>query len=381
MTVLENQVLKMLWTRSELTMQRHAHPMLFLMLTWLLLATAGPALSLGAGSENDSAPVLPFVTTDAVVTRHPVTGKTTRETGVIEDLAGNEVQLRRAGGRRVDHIYLRDIAELQFRKSAEHDAGLLLLAEGNWEKALTAFDTAAQTEQRDWVQREVQASAAATLLALKRHTEVIERIEKISETDPDTRHVGLLPLVWDERLPPEERCQAASSDLESPSLIRRLTAASSLLQNPRHETAAITVLTELRTCEHPRIQELAEIQLWRLEILKPEELRKSDVRFRQLRTTDFDQQIRGAAEFVTGRALMQQFDFDAAALCLMWMPAMTSADRATAAASLNDAAVALTKSGQIAAAAQVRQELLSRFPETSTARRVAAAEPESPSNP
>jgi tetratricopeptide (TPR) repeat protein len=366
---------------SEHTMQRHAHPMMFLLLLTLLLSTVRPASSLGAGSENDSASVLPFVTTDAVVTRHPVTGKTTREAGVIEDLAGNEVQLRRAGGRRVDHIYLRDIADLQFRKSAEHDAGLLLLAEGNWEKALTALDSAAQTEQRDWVQREVQASAAATLLALKRHTEVIERIEKIAESDPDTRHVGLLPLVWDERLPPEERFQSPPSDMKSPSLIRRLTAASSLLQNPRHETAAIGVLTELRKCEHPRIQELAEIQLWRLEILKPEELRKSDVRFRQLRTTDFDQQIRGAAEFVTGRALMQQFDFDAAALCLMWMPAMTPADRATAAASLNDAAVALTKSGQIAAAAQVRQELLSRFPETSTARRVAAAEPESPSNP
>lgn len=316
------------------------------------------------------ASLLPFVTTDVVIRRNSVTGQETRLAGVIEDLTGDVVQLRRSGAGRVERLRLRDVAELQFRKSGEYDGGLRALAAGDAQTALNAFDAALISEQRTWVLREIQASAVQALFRLGRRDEIIGRIEKVTTSDPDTRHVALLPLVWDERLPETERLAATPADLEAASPLRRLSAASVLLQDPSSETQAVRVLMELRTAARPRVQELAEIQLWRIRILHPEQLRRSDVMLWQSRVRDFDRVQRGAAEFLLGRALLAQHDYDAASLSLLWLPTLSEHDPSLAAASLADVITALEQSGRFAEAATTTAELQSRFPQSSAAVRL-----------
>lgn len=339
-----------------------------------VLGTAALLLSpvCSIAQQTDDVSVLPFVATDAVLVRSPVTGHVTRRSGVIENLAGNIVYLRRAGGAKVERIRLRDVHELSFRKSAEYDAGLELLQKRDCEKALSSFQTAESIERRAWVSREIMASSAQALVTLGRRPEAVKRIEKILEDDPATRHVALLPVVWDERLPPSERGAAAPDELKSPSLLQRLTAASVLLQSTEHGAAARETLTELRTCGKTGIQDLAEIQLWRVRLLKPDQLRRTDVTFWQTRAAELDRTMRGAAEFLIGRALMRFYEYDTAAVSLMWMPLMCPDDRVTAAASLRDAAEAMRQSGRAAAAAQVTGELMAWFPETSSAMQVRA---------
>lgn len=95
--------------------------------------------------------------------------------------------------------------------------------------------------------REIQASLAEALRAAAKFDECTEVVERIYEKDPNTRHLNMLPLVWDERLLPEHRISVTQADLKSPSLLRQLVAASALLQDPTHETNAAAVLQTLKT--------------------------------------------------------------------------------------------------------------------------------------
>lgn len=319
--------------------------------------------------------LLPFTTTDAIVRRNLITGQLVRTTGVIEDLTGDVVQLRRSGAR-VERIRLRDITELQFRRSPEYEDGLSQLQRRDYGKALTAFEAARSVEPRGWVICEIRASSARALLGLRRYPDVIQQIEEIVRLDAETRHVVLLPLVWDERLPVEERYQARPDELTAASPLKQLTAASALLQVPEHEARAVDVLTQLRTSGRGFVPELAELQLWRTRLLHSERLRKADTSFWQDRVRDFDGELRGVAEFLLGRGLMTQHDYDGAALSLMWMPLMSPHDPPLAAASLQDATIALQNAGRSSEAARLLAELTAGFPQTSIVRNMQKAGPE-----
>ena len=306
--------------------------------------------------------LLPFVTSDAVLQRQPLTGQTIRLTGVIENLSGDVVELRRSGSR-VERLRLQHVTQIQFTKSPDFDRGLVHLQRGEFAPALAAFDQALPVEQRVWVQRELQAAAAEALLGLGRKAEVLQRIQKIAETDLATRHVGLLPLVWDSSLPQSQRFPATAEGLDAASPLLQLVTASVLLDSADYEIRAAEVLTQLRVNSRPHLQELAEAQLWRLRLIHPEQLRKIDTKLWSDRVHEFGIAIRSGPEYVLGQALMQQHDYDAAAIHLMWPTMMPTVDRQLIADSLKASAIALEKSGRPAEAALARQALAVRFPQ------------------
>ncbi|MFN8707617.1 MAG: hypothetical protein ACK50J_13120, partial [Planctomyces sp.] len=269
--------------------------------------------------------VLPFVTTDVVVKRNAVTGQTIRVAGVIEELRGELVELRRAGGNRTDRIPLREISELIFHKSEQHNQGLLLLQEAKWSEAAKRLEEAADDERRDWVVREIQASQAVALRSSGQTARMISVIEQIAKSDPDTRHVVLLPLIWNDRDSSVDRSSPSpesTRNLSSESSLIRLMAASALLANPTESSAAIRCLQELRVGGDTGIQQVAEVQLWRRPLISSEELRDGKIRSWQRRAPEFSQQLRGYAEFLIGRAKMIRHEYDAAARHFLWMPLM-----------------------------------------------------------
>ncbi len=333
---------------------------------------AVPTAAVASGSSvkpiPDEPSLLPFMTTDVVIRRNLITGQLTRTTGVIEGISGDVIDLRRSG-LRTDQIYLREVTELQFRKSKEYEQGLIHLQKKEYTAAVAALEAACAVEPRRWVLCEIRSSAAKALLALGRYDDVIQQLEQIIKLDPKTRHVSLLPLVWDERLPQRERFQAMPQDLSNGSPLKQLTAAAALLHLPQHQPQVIEVLTRLRTSDQPYLRQLAEIQLWRLPLLRPGRLRQADTSFWRNRVHELDAEVRGGAEFLLGRAFLLQHDYDAAALSLMWMPMMSPHDPATAASSLFEASVALVGAGRHAEASRVLAELAERFPDSSVQHR------------
>lgn len=304
---------------------------------------------------QDTPSILPFTTTDHVVIRDGDSQRTKIIPGVIEDLAGQSVVLRR-GGNAVEVFKLREIESLQFGKTAAFDEGLRHIQNQQWTQAIDTLSIAETTEPREWVVREIQASQAEALRAAGRFEECIKVIERIYEHDPNTRHLNLLPLVWDERLAPTNRIAAKREDLKSPSQLRQLVAASALLQDPMHETAAAVVLQTLKTGPRAAIQQLAEAQLWRLRLLHPESIRASETEGWMQRVRDFDKRQRSGPEFIIGRALLAVHDYDNASTSLLWMPLVAPLDPPTTMACRNEAIIALKLSGRIAEAAQLQNE-------------------------
>lgn len=304
--------------------------------------------------DEDPPPQLTF--TDQVVIRKEGSPRTTTMSGVIEDMAGETIVFRRSGNT-LDVFGLREIVSVRYQKSAEFDDGLLKLHNRDWEAAVPAFQAAAAIEPRKWAVREIRASLALALRASGRFAESLETVERILSEDPNSRHVVELPLVWDERLPAHQRISLNAADLRSDSLARQLTAASALLHEPEHQAAAISTLQFLRKTARGQLQKLAETQLWRVRLLRPNELRESEIAHWSERVRDFERRTRAGAEFIIGRSLLLIHDYDNAATSLLWMPLLEPLDPPTTAASLADAISALDLSGRTAEAARLRVEL------------------------
>ncbi len=309
-----------------------------------------------AGQQDEGA-TLPFTTTDQVVIRKDGALRTRTVSGVIEDMSGESIILRRTGNV-VDVFRLREVVSVRFQKSAEFDEGLRKLRERDWNAARTALKFAEKQEPRQWVVREIQAALSQAQRALGQFEESLETIEKILKVDPESRHVVELPLVWDERLPKIQRIQLGVADLQSASIARQLTAASALLQDPANQDECIAVLQKLRKSTQGTLQRLAESQFWRMRLLHPEELRESEISSWRQQVRFFDRRTRSGPEFIIGRALLAIHDYDNAATSLLWMPLLEPLDPATTASSLTDAIMALDLSGRTAEAAQLRIEFL-----------------------
>ena len=300
--------------------------------------------------------ILPFATTDQIVIHDGDSQKTRTIPGVVEDLAGHSVVLRRSDNT-VEVFNLRDIESIQFGKSSSFEDGLRQMQSHEWLQAVASLKIAESIEPRHWVVREIQASLAEALRAAGRYDECTEVVEKIYEADPNTRHLSTLPLVWDERLRSEHRISVKPEDLKSPSLLRQLVAASALLQNSEYEMPATTVLQTLKIGPRAALQQLAEAQLWRIRLLHPENIRASETALWMQRVRDFDKRQRSGPEFVIGRALLALHDYDNASTSLLWMPLVAPLDPPTTTACTNEAITALKQSGREAEAAQLQREL------------------------
>jgi hypothetical protein len=325
---------------------RSGSPLTYICIAALLILSS-------VSSAQEPPLILPFTTTDQIVMRDSNSRRTKVIPGVIEDLAGHSVVFRR-GGNAVEVFKLREIESIQFGKSGSFDEGLRHIQDRDWSRAIASLKIAETTEPREWVVREIQASLAEALRAAGKLDECTEVVEKIYESDPGTRHLNMLSLVWDERLPQEHRVSLKPEDLKSPSLLRQLVAASALLQDPAHESAAAVVLTTLKTGPRAALQQLAEAQLWRLRLLHPETIRASETALWMQRVRDFDKRQRSGPEFVIGRALLALHDYDNASTSLLWMPLVAPLDPPTTTACTKEAITALKQSGRVAEAEQLQ---------------------------
>ncbi len=307
------------------------------------------ALSPWICADEPVAPVL--AGGDEVELAAPLLGRPEVLTGVISELAGESVLLRTRGV--LKPVPLRDVRQLRYTQPAGLTEGLRQMRASEWQSAIVHLTSALAVESRPWVLREIRAELAACRRNLGEWEAGIREVEEILATDPDSRHVLQLPLVWDERLDADKRYPGKVEELEESSAARRLTAAAALLINTPHSDAAAAALLNLRRNGRGGLVRMAELQLWRVTISRRETLRVSDVEHLQERIGEFSRAMRGPGEFLCGRAWRQLGDADRAAASLLWMPLAAPLDPATCTAALRDAAAVLQESGRPDAAKRI----------------------------
>lgn len=326
----------------------------------LLIFLPGPATL----AAQDSA--LPNAGVDSV-TVHREGERAVSYTGRIEEITGESLILQRNNLSKTQVFRIADVTELTFVRPAEFDMGLVQRQKRNFSEAIRHFDVALENEFRDWARNEIQAAAARTCVTMGDRDAAVVRIEEILKNDPRSRHASLLPLVWDSRLLPRERPTSVAADLHHESNARKLVAASQLLQSQKYDRIATRTLQEIRNTALPRLAELAEAQLWRVELAAtPDDaIRRLPTWQRQL--GDLPLNARGGPQFVIGQRLERQHRYDEASIAFLWLPLMSPWDEAISALSMREAMRCLTASGRLPEAAAIRKELLTRFPKTSAA--------------
>lgn len=315
--------------------------------------------------------VLPFGSTDSVTVQRDA-DRAEQMGGRIEDISGETLTLRRNGRGDIKVLRMSDVTTLKFSKSEIFERGLQQLDEGEYSAAIRFFDRGIEGEARDWAASELQAVAVKTCIRMGDRDSAVTRVEWILERDPASRHVSLLPLVWDHRLPANERVTGSVDDLNSQSSVRQLVAASALLGDSQHHQQSVLQLRKLRTLPFKRLAELAETQLWRLPVVAADEQHVALVRLWESRLSQLPLEVRGGAQFAFARCLQQRHDYDNASVAFLWQPFMLPTDEALAAASVLESVRCLQASGRTKEAAVLRQELQTRFPDTSAAQSLTA---------
>ncbi len=311
----------------------------------LMLATV-PCLSAQESAPGgDEESLLPPASGDQVILKAKGAARPKILQGAIGDLKGHSVVLRQNNGQ-VEVVVLRDVQRLEFAKSEAYETGLRAMQQRRWKDALKAFAEAQREERRPWVRREILSSVAECYRARREFAECLKAVEQILADDPSSRHVLCLPLVWDERLPDNQKYSADVSQLRSKSPAEQLTAASALLSSEDHQRQAAATLQKVRKESDLTMSQLAELQLWRLRLIEPEKLAVLEVEEWQRRLKELDRKVRSPGEFLAGRALMQLHENDRAIVSLLWMPLMEPLDPPTTAASLTDALTLFDQSGR-----------------------------------
>ncbi len=245
-----------------------------------------------------------------------------------------------------------------------------LFREKQYDQALQVCILAIDDILPDRIYNRYQALAVRCCLQLNRRAEALRRVELIWQRDRMSPHLSLVPLVWDDRLPEEERSPAPANELVSSSVVRQLAAASSLLQKPEHQDRCIKVLAAIRGDRQPPLTVLAEAQLWRVKAIQTEEIPLLVVQRWQKRAATFPQELRAGPQFVVGRAFQLRHKPDIAVLELLWAPLMAADDPVLAASGLAEAIRCLEASGRGESARRLRLELQQRYSNTSAARQI-----------
>jgi len=317
---------------------------------------------------QDNPTALPFAGTDMISVLDNSTETARQVLGRIEDITGEALTLRRGGRGTIEVFRVTDIVELTFSRSADFEEGLNRLQQGQTSRALEYFDRALKSESRPWAWNELQATAAKAAVRAGKRSQAVDRIDRVFEKDRRTRHVSLLPLVWDSRLPPQERLPENPAGLDSASLVQQLAAASAVLHISEYRARASAVLERLRRRSGlKRISDLAETQLWRLHLLEHPHTLAPLLNVWSDRVRHLPVAARYGPQYVVGRCLLQKHDHDQASLAFLWTPLMTPDDQALAARSLAEAIRCLKITGRQFAAAQLNAELKRRFQGTSAA--------------
>lgn len=322
-------------------------------LTFLTWAVLLPAVI--ASAEAQDRPNLPVPGLDSVSVMDR-DGNEIHRRGRVEKIEGDILTFREGLNSRIELFNMARVTSLSFSRGVLWDAGVTRIRTGKPNAAVSYLDQALEDEKRNWAWCEIQGTAVEALLLQGKRIEAISRIEQILARDARSRHVRLLPLVWDASLPKSDRVTATALDLKSESEVQRLVAASALLHDEIHRAVCVKVLERIqKRSDHRGLSVLAELQRWRLAVLSPDEAPALLVS-RQQRLQQAPADLRWGAQYVMGSIQEHQHLYEDAALSFLWGPLTTTGDPSLMKRAEQRAVACLEKAGRPKQAKQLRGE-------------------------
>ncbi len=179
---------------------------------------------------------------DLVVVRPPAAGGEMRRIqGEVLEYTGDQLQIRRLGGR-VETIPANRVAWVSTTWSDPAQVGLKLLEARRYDEAAPLLVEAARGEMRAWARRRLIADYARCQFQLNKWIDAAKAMALVQRDDPNSLYLDRLPLLYSPReLPATVAAEAAAwLEKDSPPVLR-LAAASWLLQGQRGGDASRTL--------------------------------------------------------------------------------------------------------------------------------------------
>jgi signal peptidase II len=287
-------------------------------------------------------------------------------TGTVDDYTGVELRIRRSLNNTVAIIPADEVLDVRTDQCEPHSAGQKFLKEGRISEALEQLELALGRERRHWVRREILALLVRCELRRGGYAAAARHFLPLVESDPATRHFGLIPLAWaNPSFHPNAKAEARGW-LKDRSDVAQLIGASWLVADPADREPSLIVLKSLSTNADRRIRELAQAQVWRTQV-GTNAVTVAILDNWQRRVEALPESLRAGPAFVVGRGFVALQEFDRAAVCLLWLPITDNHDTHLTSRSLLDAAAALERIGQTDQAASLYREATVRYAGTPAA--------------
>lgn len=287
-------------------------------------------------------------------------------TGEIVDYTGQAITISRPPAGERDYPASRVVA-VDTAWPAGYTAGLDALAAANYAEAAQQLAAAARAERRPWVRRLAMQSLIECYAAAAHPTTAGKLLVEVAKSDPSTPALTHAPLAWHstDKVPPN----VVGEWRESPVPAAQLLGASYSLSGS-DRAAAVATLQSLARRGDDQLAPLAEMQLWRAELVTADE---RDARRWQARLRTFPEPLTAGGWLVLGDAYRQLKQADNAALGYLRCEMLAGERQPQLAAyALGRAAEVLDQAGQGSEAQKLRQQLIRSYPKTDPATKARA---------
>jgi tetratricopeptide (TPR) repeat protein len=273
-------------------------------------------------------------------------------TGTIADYVGGRLTIRSDAGVQ-QTIPAERIIEIQSDWTAAETTGDQLSRDGKIADAVKSYQQALRDEKRVWAQRQVVAKLVGNFCQMEQFDLAGEAFLRLLQSDPQTPHVGVIPLSWMTFSPTSALHQRAAAWMANTRDSMSVLLGASWLLSTAQRSAAVQSLQRLLTDRDPRVAMLAQTQLWRTRsaTAAPEEIQGWEAWLTRL-----PDDLRAGPYYVIGQAWSTQGHPDKSAVAYLRVPILYGMDRRLAAAALLSAGRELEKIGQVQEAVTLYNE-------------------------
>ena len=239
--------------------------------------------------------------------------------GTIQDYGADFLSIRLLKRGTLQQIPVARIQKVETPLVQNHIDGLQLFEESEATAAREKFATALNDETRDWVKQDLRAMLVRCDCRLGDFVGACDRFIALVGDNSRVRHFDYVPLAWQ---PPQEPFDKTKPVrwLKLKSKTARLLGASLLLRDKQHGQAAIETLRDLTSCGEILIQQLADVQLWRVRLLSEKSVRNGELIAWNSRIRTLPDRQRPGAWYLLGLAHEGRQELDEAAIALLRPP-------------------------------------------------------------
>jgi hypothetical protein len=298
--------------------------------------------------------------TDEVIQRGSTPGSRITVRCQILDYTGRKLTARQATGTKSFEIKSSDVITIRTAQTTAQKDGIKAFNEGLTRDAEFQFTEAINSEPRIWMRREILTMLVRCALKRNDYLTAGTRFQLLFESDSETAHMNLIPLLWNDDIVAGETRTVAIAWLQDEKPIARLLAASWLFFDPGHSETCLAVLNELARTPGDRIRLLASWQRRRFQV-RSGNVTDFDLKRWDSTISDLEPGLRPGPTFLLGRGHVVRQDFEIAAATFLKVPLVHDSEHPLSSDCLLEAGRSLTRIGLRNDAAKLYAEILDRY--------------------